>query len=94
MLNKFNYKKKRIEFIPLVLAIIITASLTTYSNYEKNNNKKIYDGFIDNVYLKKTLNHIINNLEPKYKRIKHQIKSGETFDEILKDYEIDKVEYI
>lgn len=94
MLNKFNYKKKRIEFIPLVLAIIITASLTTYSNYEKNNNKKIYDGFIDNVYLKKTLNHIINNLEPKYKRIKHQIKSGETFDEILKDYEIDKDEII
>ena len=95
MLNKFYYKiKKRVEFIPLVLAIIITASLTTYSNYEKNNNKKIYDGFIDNVYLKKTLNHIINNLEPKYKRIKHQIKSGETFDEILKDYEIDKDEII
>ena len=94
MLNKFNYKKKRIEFIPLVLAIIITASLTTYSNYEKNNNKKIYDGFIDNVYLKKTLNHIINNLEPKYKRIKHQIKSGETFDKILNDYKIDKDEII
>ena len=95
MLNKFYYKiKKRVEFIPLVLAIIITAILTTYFNYEKNINKKNYDDFIDNVYFKKTLNHIINNLEPKYKRIKHQIKSGETFDEILKDYEIDKDEII
>ncbi len=95
MLNKFYYKiKKRVEFIPLVLAIIITAILTTYFNYEKNINKKNYDDFIDNVYLKKTLNHIINNLEPKYKRIKHQIKSGETFDKILNDYKIDKDEII
>ena len=95
MLNKFYYKiKKRVEFIPLVLAIIITAILTTYFNYEKNINKKNYDDFIDNVYFKKTLNHIINNLEPKYKRIKHQIKSGETFDKILNDYKIDKDEII
>ena len=95
MLKKFSNKiKKEAEFFPLIAVIIITITLTNYFNYEKKINKKNYNNFIDNVYLKKTLNHIINNLEPKYKRIKHKIKSGETFDKILKEYEIDKDEII
>jgi murein DD-endopeptidase MepM/ murein hydrolase activator NlpD len=65
---------------------------TSYFNYQKKINKQNYNSFIDNIYLKKTLSHIINNLEPKYKRIKHQIKSGETFDKILNDYSIDEQE--
>ncbi|WP_435114202.1 peptidoglycan DD-metalloendopeptidase family protein [Candidatus Pelagibacter bacterium nBUS_36] len=95
MLKKFSNKiKKGGEFFPLVAVIILTVALTSYFNQEKKNNKKNYNNFIDNVYLKKTLNHIINNLEPKYKRIKHKIKSGETFDKILDKYEIDKDEII
>ena len=49
---------------------------------------------IDNIYLKKTLSHLINNLEPKFKKIKHKIKSGETFDKILENYSVDKQEVI
>ena len=95
MLKKFSNKiKNRIEFFPLIAVIIITIALTSYFNHEKKINEKNYNNFIDNVYLKKTLNHIINNLEPKYKRIKHKIKSGETFDKILDKYEIDKDEII
>ena len=56
--------------------------------------KKTYNNFIDNIYFKKTLNHIIENLEPKYKKIKHKIKSGETFDKILENYSIEKNEII
>ena len=52
--------------------------------------KKIYV----NIYLRKTLQHIINNLEPKYKIIKHEITSGETFDKILENYAIEKKEII
>jgi murein DD-endopeptidase MepM/ murein hydrolase activator NlpD len=95
MLKKISSKiKKKIEFFPLVAVIIITIALTNYFNHEKKVNKKNYNNFIDNVYLKKTLNHIIDNLEPKYKRIKHKIKSGETFDKILDEYEINKDEII
>ena len=95
MLKKFSKKIKiKKEFFPLFAVIIITIALTSYFNHEKKINKTNYNNFIDNVYLKKTLNHIINNLEPKYKRIKHKIKSGETFDKILKEYEIDKDEII
>ena len=84
--------KKNIEIFFLILLIIITASSTSYFNYKKSNKQKTYNNFFDNVYFKKTLNEIINNLEPKYKKIKHKIKSGETFDKILQSYSIEKEE--
>ena len=89
--NKF---KKNFEIFGLVILIFVTAIFTSYFNYKKNLNIKAYDNFIDNVYFKKTLNHILNNLEPKYKKIKHKIKSGETFDKILESYSIEKSEII
>ena len=41
---------------------------------------------------KKTANHFLNNLEPKFKKIRHKISVGETFDNILKNYSISKNE--
>ena len=70
--------KKNFEILGLVILIFITAIFTSYFNYKKNLNDKTYNNFIDNVYFKKTLNHIFDNLDPKYKKIKHKIKSGET----------------
>ena len=93
MLKNFKNKfKKNFEIFGLVILIFITAISTSYFNYKKNFNNKTYNNFIDNVYFKKTLSHIFNNLEPKYKKIKHKIKSGETFDKILTDYSIEKTE--
>ena len=95
MINKFKDKiKKRIEVLALAFLITITGISTTYYNYIKNSNIDNYNNFIDNIYLKKTLNHIVNNLEPKYQKFNHKIKSGETFDKILNGYSIDKEEII
>ncbi len=63
-----------------------------YLVIKKNLNDKKYNNFINNIYVKKTLNEIINNLEPRYKKYNHKIKSGETFDKILNDYSIEKEE--
>ena len=84
--------KKNLEIFTLISLILITSISTTYFNYAKKNNKKIYNHFIDNIYFKKTLNHIVENLEPKYKKIKHKISPGETFDKILENYLIEKSE--
>ncbi len=92
--NIKNKLKKNIEIIGLVSLIIIAAVSTTYSNYSKKINNETYDSFIDNIYFKKTINYIVENLEPKYKKIKHKINSGETFDKILESYSIDKKEII
>ena len=95
MLKKLKKKlKKNLEISGLVLLIFFTAIFTSYFNYKKNENKLLYNNFIENLYFKKTLSHIIQNLEPKYKKIKHKIKSGETFDKILENYSIEKKEII
>ena len=93
MINKFKQLVvKKIEIFGLVFLITFTGLFTTYFNYNKNSKKDNYNNFLDNIYLKKTLNNIINNLEPKYQKINHKIKSGETFDKILGSYLIDKEE--
>ena len=90
--NLENKIKKNIGIIGLVILTIISISYTTYFNYKKNINKETYNNFVNNIYLKKTLKHIINNLEPKYNKVKHKIKTGETFDKILENYSINKSE--
>ncbi len=90
--NLENKIKKNIGIFGLILLTLVTAISTTYFNYKKKIDHERYDSFIDNVYFKKTLNYIVTNLEPKYNKIKHKIKSGETFDKILENYSINKSE--
>ena len=93
MLNKFKLKfKNNTEIVALSLLIIITIISTSYYNHVK---KKIYSNYknvINNVYLKKTVNHLFDHLEPKFKKINHRILPGETFDNILKQYSVSKEE--
>ena len=86
--------KKNFEIFSLVLLILLTAISTNYFNSTKKEDLKIYNNFIDNIYFKKTLTHIVENLEPKYKKIKHKINSGETFDKILENYLVQKKEIL
>ena len=83
---------KNLKSIGLIFLIILTISIATLSNHQKKLNKNQYNNFINNIYLKKTLNEIVNNLEPRYKKFNHKIKSGETFDKILSGYSIEKEE--
>ena len=83
-----NKVKKNAEIFALFVLILITIISTSYFNYNK---KKIYYNYktvINNIYLKKTLNHTFNQLEPRFKEIEHRIIEGETFDKILESYEI------
>ncbi len=92
--NLKNKIRKNIQIFGLIFLIAITIVSTMYFDFKKNNNIQVYNNFIDNVYFKKTLSHLVENLEPKYKKIKHKIKSGETFDKILESYSIEKSEIL
>ena len=83
---------KNLNILGLVFLTIITILISTYFNYKKNLENQKYSNLINNVYLKKTFNEIINNLEPRYKIYNHKIESGETFDKILRSYSIDEKE--
>ena len=92
--NLKNKIRKNIQIFSLIFLITITVVSTSYFNFKKKNSILTYNNFIDNIYLKKTLSHLVDNLEPKYKKIKHNIKSGETFDKILESYAIEKSEIL
>tara|TARA_B100001057_G_scaffold496595_1_gene598471 strand:+ start:257 stop:1549 length:1293 start_codon:yes stop_codon:yes gene_type:complete len=84
--------KKNSEIFSLFIIIIIAVISTSYYNYSK---KKIYYNYktiLNNIYLKKTLNYTFNNLEPRFKKISHNITIGETFDNILKKYDLKDTE--
>ena len=89
MINKVKqHLKKNTEILALGLLVLITIISTTYYNQSK---KKIYSNYkntLHNIYFKKTINHVFNNLEPKFKKIEHKIQTGETFDNILNSYSV------
>ncbi len=92
-INKFKIKiKKNAEIIALSLLLIVTIVFTTYYNYNKKKIINNYKNTINNIYLKKTIRHLLDNLEPKFKKIEHKISLGETFDNILSDYSVNKNE--
>ena len=93
MFKHFKFKlKNKNEILALSLLIIITVFSTTYHNYTKTKITNNYNDIINNIYFKKTLNYFFNSLEPKYKKINHQIKIGETFDGILESYSVNRDE--
>ena len=93
MLVKIKNKiKKSPEAVALSILILISIISTTYYNLNKEKILSNYKNLFHNVYLKKTANHIFNNLEPKFKKIEHKIKKGETFDQVLKMYFVNENE--
>ena len=80
--------KKNTEIFALSILVLITIISTNYYNYNKNRIIGEYRDLINNVYFKKTTLTLFENLEPKFKKINHRILSGETFDNILKDYQV------
>jgi len=95
MLKKFRLSfLKNIKTLGLFFLFIFTVIIVLHINQQKNLSSKKYNNLFENIYLKKTLKEIINKLEPRYKKYNHKIKSGETFDKILKEYSINNEEIL
>ena len=88
---KLNFFEKLKNF-RLIFLVIFTIVMVAFSNQQKNLKKNQYNNIVNNIYIKKTLNEIVNNLEPRFKKYSHKIKPGETFDKILISYSIKKEE--
>ena len=86
--------KKNIEIAVLFLLLSITVTSTTIYNNKKLSINKNHKDVINNIYFQKTINQIFNSLIPRYKRIKHKISGGETFDKILNNYSIPSEEIL
>ncbi|WP_440923080.1 M23 family metallopeptidase [Candidatus Pelagibacter sp.] len=95
MFQKLNLKIKiKNEFFLLFLVLSITVISTGYHNYSKKKITTNYREIVENIYFKKTINHIFNKFEPRFKKISHKVKSGDTFHSILDQYNVKKEEIV
>jgi len=85
---------KNLEILSLATLILVTIIFTSYYNFNKKKIFYNYTDLLDNVYFKKSFNQILNNLEPRFKKIEHRIDVGETFDKILEQYSVEKSEIL
>tara|TARA_Y100000748_G_scaffold122_1_gene108 strand:+ start:93 stop:1388 length:1296 start_codon:yes stop_codon:yes gene_type:complete len=85
----FNrFLRKNLSTVFLVSLSLLTIIILISFNNLKELESKRYQNLLDNVYLDKTIKNIINNLNPKYEDIEHKVSKGDTFDKILKKYEV------
>ena len=93
MIKKFNIKFKiKNEILALIILITLTSVFTIYHNQTKNRINNNYKKIIENFYFKKTVNHFFEKLEPRFKKISHKVKEGETFIGILEYYSLNSSE--
>ena len=95
--NSNNFKKiikKNSEITFLFLLIFITIISTKIYNDKKKIINENYKNVINNIYFQKSINHIFNNLSPKYKNIDHRVSKGESLHKILQSYFVSKNEII
>ncbi|MBD1156633.1 peptidoglycan DD-metalloendopeptidase family protein [Pelagibacterales bacterium SAG-MED20] len=86
--------KKNAGIAFLFLLLIVSVTSTTFYNNKKIAIEESYKDLVNNIYFHKSINHIFNNLTPRYKNIDHKISRNETFDKILKKYSISNEEII
>ena len=84
--------KKNLEFTFLLMLLIATIISVRVYNVNKNVINQNYINLFNNTYFQKSIKHIFNNLNPKFLNISHKVSKGETFNTILKNYEIPKSE--
>ena len=80
--------KNNIYLIVLVILIFISIFSTNYFLlYKKNQETKLLDSF-DNIFLNKTLDLVLENLNPRFTYKNFKIEQGDTFEKLLKDLNI------
>ena len=80
------------EIFSLGALILITVIFTSYYNFTKSKITNNYKEILNNLYFKKSLNYFFDNVEPKFKKISHQISVGDTLNTILEEHSINKNE--
>ena len=74
--------------IILISIVAVTILITNfYSVYKKDNQDQLIN-FLDNSYLKKSINLVTKNLNPKFNYIDFKIKKGDTFEKIINQLEL------
>ena len=84
--------KSNIYLVLLVSTILFTTLSTSYfTALKKNQNEKLLY-ILENTFFKKSINQIIENLNPRFTSLNFTVSSGDTFEKILNQLSINKKE--
>ena len=84
-------KKYNLHFLSLFLIILCISLSNYFTNFKKKQNFD-FQKLLENIYLNKTSTSIIENLDPRYEKIIIKVKSGDNFQKILNQIEIESGE--
>ena len=83
---------KNKELFFLVLLFLFSITSTQVYNLNKKQINKNYINLINNIYFQKHVKYVFDDLQPRYEIIVHVVKQGETFNQILMEYQISESE--
>ena len=86
------FKKGNRTIFSLTILMIVTVIAMNYHNYKKNINETNIKNLINNIYFKKTLTSVFDQLNPKFERVNHIVSKGQSLSNILEKYSVNKNE--
>ena len=84
--------KNNIYLILLVSIILFTILSTNYFSVLKKNQEDSLLNILENTFFKKSINHLVKNLNPRFTYLNFKVNQGDTFEKILNQLEISKNE--
>ena len=92
--NLYLYKiiKNNLYLILLIFLLFFTILITNFYSTNKKKNENNLLNFLNNSYLKKSLNLIVSNLSPKFSYINFEVQKGDTFENIVKQLNLPSTE--
>ena len=84
--------KNNIYLISLVSIILFTILSTNYFSVLKRNQEDSLLNILENTFFKKSINHLVKNLNPKFTYLNFKVNQGDTFEKILNQLKISKNE--
>ena len=90
--NNLNKIKVYAYFIWLILLISISVLVINYYNQNKKNQVEYLIKSLDNIYLHKSLKNITSKLKPRYIKINYISEAGDTYESIINNLKINKIE--
>ena len=84
--------KNNLYQILLIFLLFFAILITNFYSINKKNNEDDLINFLNNFYLKKSLNLIVNNLTPKFSYIDFEVEKRDTFEKIIKQLNLPSTE--
>jgi murein DD-endopeptidase MepM/ murein hydrolase activator NlpD len=76
--------------LAIFTAIFFTVLVVSIYNTQKDKQNQNFQDLVDNIYLNKTLNNLIDHFKPRINKITHKIDTGDTFNKIMNTYSVNE----